>query len=203
MLSLILIIVILTVLISYQGFSNPDFKEKSLFVPYQVKYQKEYYRIFSHIFIHADFMHLSFNMISLYFLGSLLENEWNYAFGIQANFYLIALYFGGAIAATLWPYFRNAENPAYRSLGASGAVSAVIFAAMLWNPQIELYLFPIPIPIKAYVLAPLYLVFEYYSLKRGGSGIAHDAHIGGALFGILFVLLIDFTKGIEFLGLLF
>lgn len=203
MLSLILIIVILTVLISYQGFSNPDFKEKSLFVPYQVKYQKEYYRIFSHIFIHADFIHLSFNMISLYFLGSLLENEWNYAFGIQANFYLIALYFGGAIAATLWPYFRNAENPAYRSLGASGAVSAVIFAAMLWNPQIELYLFPIPIPIKAYVLAPLYLVFEYYSLKRGGSGIAHDAHIGGALFGILFVLLIDFTKGIEFLGLLF
>ena len=203
MLSLILIIVILTVLISYQGLSNPDFKEKSLFVPYKVKYQKEYYRIFSHIFIHADFIHLSFNMISLYFLGSLLENEWNYAFGIQANFYLIALYFGGAIAATLWPYFRNAENPAYRSLGASGAVSAVIFAAMLWNPQIELYLFPIPIPIKAYVLAPLYLVFEYYSLKRGGSGIAHDAHIGGALFGILFVLLIDFTKGIEFLGLLF
>lgn len=203
MLSLILIIVILTVLISYQGFSNANFTEKSLFVPYKLKYQKEYYRVFSHIFIHADFIHLSFNMISLYFLGSLLENEWNYAFGIQANFYLIALYFGGAVAATLWPYFRNADNPAYRSLGASGAVSAVIFAAMLWNPQIELSLFPIPIPIKAYVLAPLYLVFEYYSMKRGGSGIAHDAHIGGALFGILFVLLIDFTKGIEFLGLLF
>ena len=141
-------------------------------------------------------------MISLYFLGSLLENEWNYTFGIQANFYLIALYFGGAIAATLWPYFRNAENPAYRSLGASGAVSAVIFAAMLWNPQIELSLFPIPIPIKAYVLAPLYLVFEYYSMKRGDSGIAHDAHIGGALFGILFVLLVDINKGIEFLALL-
>ena len=203
MLSLILIIVILTVLISYQGFSNEDFTEKSLFVPYKVKYQKEYYRIFSHVFIHADLIHLSFNMISLYFLGSVLEDQWNYVFGIQASFYLIALYFGGAIVATFWPYFRNADNPAYRSLGASGAVSAVIFAAMLWNPQLELSLFPIPIPIKAYVLAPLYLAFEYYSMKRGGSGIAHDAHIGGALFGILFVLLIDFTKGIEFLGLLF
>ena len=202
MLSLILIIVLLTVLISYQGFSNADFKEKSLFIPYRVKYNKEFYRTFSHIFIHADWMHLLFNMISLYFLGSVLEAEWIYVFGMQANFYLIALYFGGAIVATLWPYFRNAENPAYRSLGASGAVSAVIFAAMLWNPQIELYLFPIPIPIKAYVLAPLYLVFEYYSLKRGGSGIAHDAHIGGALFGILFVLLIDFNKGIDFLALL-
>ncbi len=203
MLSLILIIVILTVLISYQGFSNADFTEKSLFVPYKVKYQKEYYRIFSHIFIHADWTHLSFNMISLYFLGSFLEDQWNYSFGIQASFYLIALYFGGAIVATLWPYFRNADNPAYRSLGASGAVSAVIFAAMLWNPELELYLMFIPIPIKAYVLAPLYLFFEYYSLKRGGSGIAHDAHIGGALFGILFVLLVDFNKGIEFLGLLF
>jgi len=203
MLSLILIIVILTVLISYQGFSNADFTEKSLFVPYKVKYQKEYYRIFSHVFIHADLIHLSFNMISLYFLGSVLEDQWNYVFGIQASFYLIALYFGGAIVATFWPYFRNADNPAYRSLGASGAVSAVIFAAMLWNPQLELSLFPIPIPIKAYVLAPLYLAFEYYSMKRGGSGIAHDAHIGGALFGILFVLLIDFTKGIEFLVLLF
>ena len=202
MLSLILIIVILTVLISYQGFSNSDFVEKSFFIPHKVKYNKEYYRIFSHIFIHADLIHLSFNMISLYFLGSLLENEWNYAFGIQANYYLIALYLGGAVAAALWPYFRNAENPAYRSLGASGAVSAVIFAAMLWNPQIELSLFPIPIPIKAYVLAPLYLIFEYYSMKRGGSGIAHEAHIGGALFGILFVLLVDSNKGIEFLVLL-
>ena len=202
MLSLILIIVILTVLISYQGFSNADFTEKSLFVPYKVKYQKEYYRIFSHVFIHADLIHLSFNMISLYFLGSVLEDQWNYVFGIQASFYLIALYFGGAIVATFWPYFRNADNPAYRSLGASGAVSAVIFAAMLWNPQLELSLFPIPIPIKAYVLAPLYLAFEYYSMKRGGSGIAHDAHIGGALFGILFVLLVDINKGIEFLALL-
>ena len=133
-------------------------------------------------------------MISLYFLGSFLEDQWNYNFGTQANYYLILLYFGGAIVATLWPYFRYAENPAYRSLGASGAVSAVIFAAMLWNPQLELYLMFIPIPIKAYVLAPLYLIFEYYSMKRGGSGIAHDAHIGGAL--LEFICIIDrFQKG--------
>tara|TARA_Y100001978_G_C23640417_1_gene408021 strand:- start:418 stop:1029 length:612 start_codon:yes stop_codon:yes gene_type:complete len=203
MLSLILIIVILTVLISYQGFSNSDFVEKSFFIPYRVKYNKEYFRIFSHLFIHADWTHLSFNMISLYFLGGFLENQWNYEYGNLSNYYLLVLYFGGGITATLWPYFRNSQNPAYRSLGASGAVSAVIFAAMLWNPQLELYLMFIPIPIKAYILAPLYLVFEYYSLKRGGSGIAHDAHIGGALFGILFVLLIDSNKGIEFLALLF
>lgn len=203
MLSITLIIVGLTVLISYQGFSNAAFREKSLYMPYRVKYNKEYYRIMSHIFVHGDWGHLCFNMFSLYFLGSFLETQWTYEFGLSANYYFIALYFGGGVAATLWPYYRNSENSLYRSLGASGAVSSVIFGAMLWQPELELYLMFIPIPIKAYVLGPLYLLYEYYSMKRGGSGIAHDAHLGGALFGILFVLLIDSNKGIEFLALFF
>jgi membrane associated rhomboid family serine protease len=142
-------------------------------------------------------------MISLYFLGSFLETQWSYEFGLMGNYYFIILYFGGALIATVWPYYRNSENPAYRSLGASGAVSSVVFATMLWYPQLELYLMFIPIPIKAYILGPLYLAVEYYSMKRGGTGVAHDAHLGGALFGILFVLLIDSNKGIEFLALLF
>ena len=201
MFSITFIIIGLTVLISYQGFSNDLFKEKSMYMPYRVKYNKEYYRIMSHVFVHGDWGHLCFNMFSLYFLGSFLETQWTYEFGLSANYYFIALYFGGGVAATLWPYYRNSENSLYRSLGASGAVSSVIFGAMLWQPELELYLMFIPIPIKAYVLGPLYLLYEYYSMKRGGSGIAHDAHLGGALFGILFVLLIDSNKGIEFLAL--
>ena len=155
----------------------------------------------SHIFVHGDWGHLCFNMFSLYFLGSFLETQWTYEFGLSANYYFVALYFGCGVVATLWPFYRNSENTLYRSLGASGAVSSVIFGAMLWQPELELYLMFIPIPIKAYVLGPLYLLYEYYSMKRGGSGIAHDAHLGGALFGILFVLLIDSNKGIEFLAL--
>jgi membrane associated rhomboid family serine protease len=203
MLSLTLLIVLLTVLISYQGFSNIKFQENSMYVPYEVKYNKAYYRMLSHIFIHADWTHLSFNMISLYFLGSFLETQWSFEFGLMGNYYFILLYFGGALIATIWPYYRSSENPGYRSLGASGAVSSVVFATMLWYPQLELYLMFIPIPIKAYILGPLYLAVEYYSMKRGGTGVAHDAHLGGALFGILFVLLIDSNKGIEFLALLF
>lgn len=203
MLSLTLLIVLLTVLISYQGFSNIKFQENSMYVPYEVKYNKAYYRMLSHIFIHADWTHLSFNMISLYFLGSFLETQWSFEFGLMGNYYFILLYFGGALIATIWPYYRNSEYPGYRSLGASGAVSSVVFATMLWYPQLELYLMFIPIPIKAYILGPLYLAVEYYSMKRGGTGVAHDAHLGGALFGILFVLLIDSNKGIEFLALLF
>ncbi|MEJ6505557.1 MAG: rhomboid family intramembrane serine protease [Crocinitomicaceae bacterium] len=201
MFSITFIIIGLTVLISYQGFSNDLFKEKSMYMPYRVKYNKEYYRIMSHVFVHGDWGHLCFNMFSLYFLGSFLETQWASEFGPSANYYFIALYFGGGVFATLWPFYRNCENELYRSLGASGAVSSVIFGAMLWQPELELYLMFIPIPIKAYVLGPLYLLYEYYSMKRGGSGIAHDAHLGGALFGILFVLLIDSNKGIEFLAL--
>ena len=89
-----------------------------MFIPYEVKYNKEYYRMLSHVFIHADWTHLSFNMISLYFLGSFLETQWVYEFGLMANYYFVILYFGGALTATLWPFYRNSENPSYRSLGA-------------------------------------------------------------------------------------
>ena len=149
--------------------------------------------------VHADFTHLAFNMISLYYLGSYLEMELNYAYGTMGTYYYMLIYLLGGIAATVLPYIRNSENSMYRSLGASGAVSSVIFATILWNPELELMLLFIPIPIKAYVLGPLYLAFEYFSMKKGASGIAHDAHIGGAIFGILFVLLIDADKGVKFL----
>jgi membrane associated rhomboid family serine protease len=105
------------------------------------------------------------------------------------------------IAATFLPMLKHQDQPSYRSLGASGAVSAVLFAVICWNPTLSLSLMFIPIPIPAYIFGPLYLLFEYYSLKKGNTGIAHDAHIGGAIFGILFVLMLDPSKGIQFVNL--
>ncbi len=194
------IIVILTCLISFQAFNNQSFRDQCLFVPYAVKHRNEYHRIISHILIHADFSHLAFNMISLFYLGGFLEMELTNTYGDVGVIYYIILYVSGGIAATIIPLNKNSENPLYRSLGASGAVSAVVFATILWSPQLELMLMFIPIPIKAYVLGPIYLAIEYFSMRRGGSGIAHDAHLGGAVFGILFVLLINANKGIEFLN---
>jgi membrane associated rhomboid family serine protease len=98
---------------------------------------------------------------------------------------------------------KHQDNPAYRSLGASGAVSAVIFAAILWDPSMLLVIMFLPFPIPAYIFGPIYLAIEYFSMKRGGTGIAHDAHLGGAIFGILFVLLLNFEKGKEFIDLIF
>jgi len=193
------IIVALTCLISWQALNNQNFQNQCMFIPYNVKHSNEYYRLLSHVLVHADFAHLAFNMISMFYLGKYLEMQLVYEYGNLGMYYFIILYLLGGLAATILPYSRNSGNSMYRSLGASGAVSAVVFATIMWNPQLELMLLFIPIPIKAYILGPIYLAVEYYSMRRGGSGIAHDAHIGGALFGILFVLLIDPNKGVEFL----
>jgi membrane associated rhomboid family serine protease len=158
----------------------------------------------SSIFIHADLNHLVFNMISLYFLGNLFEQQMIQIYGVQlgsVNFLL--LYLLGGVAAEIYPFIRHQDDPYYRSLGASGAVSAVIFAAIFWNPTMDLYLFFIPFPIPAYIFGPIYLAFEYFAMKRGTTNIAHDAHIGGALFGIFFVLLLNPNKGLEFFQAIF
>jgi len=142
-------------------------------------------------------------MLSLYFLGSIIEFEMIAAYGfVKGEIQFLIIYFIGGLFSTLIPFMRHQNNPNYRSLGASGAVSSVIFATILWRPDIELMLFFIPIPIPAYVFGPLYLAFEYWADKRGQSGIAHDAHIGGALFGIFYVLIINIDKGKEFINYL-
>jgi membrane associated rhomboid family serine protease len=199
---MILFFLILTVVISWQAFQNQALLSRLLLEPYAVKHRGEFYRLLSHMLVHADFTHLAFNMMTLYFIGSYLEQIWQLQFGLMnSRIYLFLLYVVGGLCATLWPMIRNQDNPSYRSLGASGAVSAILFAFILWDPTQSLYLMFIPIPIPAYVFGPLYLAFEYYSMRKGKSGIAHDAHIGGAIFGVLFVLLIAPEKGMQFVHL--
>jgi len=202
--SLVLIIIGITVLISFSVENKPDQKEKMLFVPNLIKHNGEYHRIISSVFIHSDLNHLVFNMISLYFLGNLFEQQLTEVYGIQlGSLNFVLLYLLGGIASEIYPFIRHQDDPYYRSLGASGAVSAVIFAAIFWNPTMDLYLFFIPVPIPAYIFGPIYLAFEYFAMKRGTTNIAHDAHIGGALFGILFVLLLNPNKGLEFFQAIF
>jgi membrane associated rhomboid family serine protease len=202
--SFVLIILISTGLVSWQALQNAQLKDRFLFIPYSVKNNKEYYRLFSHLFIHADITHLAFNMLSLYSLGSLFEKQLqlNYGF-LTGSIHFILLYFLGGLASAFVIYFRNQNNPSYRSLGASGAVSAVIFASIIWNPTMSLMIMFIPIPIPAYLFGPIYLMIEFFALRRGGTGIAHDAHIGGALFGILYILFLNIEKGKQFFDLIF
>tara|TARA_B110000285_G_scaffold231625_1_gene300771 strand:- start:35 stop:667 length:633 start_codon:yes stop_codon:yes gene_type:complete len=198
----ILILIILAVVgVSLYAFKNRELQNKMLYIPYDCKHNGRYSTMFTHIFIHADTNHLMFNMFSMYFLGDVLLNYGLInSYGVfvgQAHF--LALFILGGLFATLIPYIRNQDNPNYRSLGASGAVSAIIFAAIMWNPGMKLNIMFIPIDIPAVVFGPLYLLYEFYAAKKGNTGIAHDAHIGGAMFGVIYVLIINFGKGTDFL----
>ncbi len=204
LISFLMIIIIVTVIVSLNTFNKQRFLNKWVYSPYRVKHEKEYYRLFSHMFIHADSVHLIFNMMSLYFLGSFLESAFIDFYGlVGGEIHFIILYFFGGLFSTLIPFTRNQDNPNYRALGASGAVSAVIFAAIIWNPEMQLSILFLPIPIPAYIFGPIYLAFEYWADRRGGTGIAHDAHIGGAIFGVIYVLIINIEKGKEFLSIIF
>jgi len=222
--NILILFLLIIVGVSIKAFGDSAFMERFMFIPYLVKRDKQYYRIASHMLIHGDWMHLIFNGVSLYFLGkgflTITAGEYSMTNDLRTSFLLDdglmstygalmgQVHFGlifilGGLFASIIPYIRNQDNPSYRSLGASGAVSAVIFAAILWNPEMRLSLFFIPIAIPAYIFGPLYLLFEFVMDKRGNSGIAHDAHIGGAIFGVLYVLIINFDKGRDFFNLFF
>jgi membrane associated rhomboid family serine protease len=202
--SLLTIILATTVIVSVNGFSNRSMLERWLYIPYDVKHHHAYERIISHMWVHADLIHLVFNMMSLYFLGGYLESEFINQYGFfRGEVHFAILYLGGGLFSTIIPYVRHQDNSSYRSLGASGAVSSVIFAPVLWDPTLPLSLMFLPFAIPAYIFGPLYLAFEYWADRRGGTGIAHDAHIGGAIFGIIYVLITNIDKGKFFLHLVF
>ena len=204
-LSITLIIIIATVLVSIQGFNNQDFMYRMAFSPYDVKHHGKQFKFVTHMFVHGDWGHLIFNMISFYMFGEMMENVLVLHYGLLAGkLHFVLIYFLGGFFATLWPMARNHNNPAYLSLGASGAVSSLIFAAILWRPDMQLGLIFIPgIMIPAYIFGPLYLAFEFWAFKRGKTNIAHDAHIGGAIFGIIYILIINIDKGKDLITLIF
>jgi len=204
LLSILFLVIGMNILISSQVFNSISWREKLILSPYLIKHDGQWYRLFSHSWIHADWQHLLFNMASLYFLGDLILNNWLDLYGdIKGTGIFLFLYIAGGVAATIFPYLKNQDNSSYRALGASGAVSAVIFAAILWNPTMRLGILFIPFPIPAYIFGPLYLLIEYFAMRNIKTGVAHDAHLGGALFGILFVLFLNLDKGKEFVNLFF
>ena len=192
--TLILLGVIVTV--SLVGFSNKEFMEKYLFYPYRVKHYGEYYRFMSHGFLHLDVLHLLFNSIVLYQFGSLLErffiekHEQQIGEAVYWAFILAAMFVSCIIS-----FLRNKDNPHYKSLGFSGVTSAMVFAIILLAPDLEMGLIFLPIRVPAWLFGAVYLGFEIYADRQKKSNIAHDAHIAGAVFGIIFIFLtnIDFV----------
>jgi membrane associated rhomboid family serine protease len=158
-----------------------------IFLPPAISMRHQYYRFVTCGFIHADLMHLAFNMFTLYFFGRALEAYYMGILGLQ-HYYFPILYITALVVANIPSYMKQHDNYNYRSLGASGAVCAVMFAFILIDPWQRLGLFGI-VPMPAILYAVLFLGYTIYMSRRGGDNVNHDAHLWGSLFGVVFTIL--------------
>lgn len=189
MLTITLIILLLTCVISFTAFSNQRIIDDLIFYPPAISQRNQWYRFITCGFIHADIMHLAFNMYTFYLFGGMVEEAFTSIYGESGKILYAILYFTSLVVCLLPTYFQHKDNYHYRSLGASGAVSAVIFIGVFLNPTMGMGIFPIPFHIPAFIFGPLYLVISFYLAKKGGGNINHSAHIWGALYGIVFLVI--------------
>lgn len=196
--SITLVIAAITVIVSLLGFNSPKVIDSLVFYGPAISKRRQYYRFVTCGFIHADFMHLAFNMLAFYSFGITLEKGLFASpeiFGTEAPFHYAMLYFGGLIVSSVPDYFKHKDNYYFRSLGASGAVSAVIFSCIVLYPTMGIGFIFIPVPIPGWIFGLLYLGISAYLDKQGKGQINHGAHLWGAIFGIVFTVLFVSLKG--------
>jgi membrane associated rhomboid family serine protease len=194
-------LIIANVIFSLIGFSNPALVDKTIMWPYRVARENQYIRFITSGFLHADFIHLFFNMFTFFFFGSALEMYFN-RLGLGGNLSYLLLYFLGLIISDIPSYIKHKDDYNYRSLGASGAVAAVVFATIVFSPWSSIYLYG-AIKISAAVYAGLYIIYCVYMGKKDSDRINHDAHLWGSLFGLAFTLiLIAYLQPTLFAGII-
>jgi membrane associated rhomboid family serine protease len=183
--SVTLILLIITVGISFLAFNDSMYFYKLQHHPFTEIRQKEYYRWLTSGFIHADYMHLGVNMFVFYQFGGIVEQYYTSVFGDTTgrSLYLV-LYLGAIVAGALPTYFKQQNNESYAAVGASGGVAGVMFAFALFSPTSQILLYGF-IPLYAVLWAVLYLVYEQWAGRRGQDNIGHDAHFYGAIFGFI------------------
>jgi membrane associated rhomboid family serine protease len=192
MMSQTLIIIVLTAVTSFLAFSNQKLYGDLIMYPPAIS-RGQYYRLLTSGFIHADYSHLIFNMLTLYFFGKFVEEAMG---SIIGRYGFLALYLGGIIISDIPSYLKNRNNSHYASLGASGGVSSVVFAFILFAPW-AWFAFP---PVPAIVYGIGYLVYCVYMGKKGGDRVNHDAHFWGALYGVVFTIINEPRIGAYFIN---
>ncbi len=190
------IIIAVTVLISLGAFSNRDINNKLILFPFGMDNPSEYYRLLSSGFIHGDYGHLFFNMYALYAFGNYMESIFS---ELTFQWVYVLLYLTAIIVASLPAFFKHRLHSYYSALGASGGVSAIIFAFIYFHPWSKIGFIFIPVGIPAVLFGVLYLIYSAYSARKGNDNIGHDAHFWGAVYGFVFAFFNDPTHGRLFL----
>jgi membrane associated rhomboid family serine protease len=181
-----LLIIAITCIVSFMAFKNSRLMNDLILWPPAITRQREYHRLVTYGLVHGDFNHLLFNMFTLFFFGRQMEGFFTDRLGMLG---FVLFYIGGLVVSILPTYLKNRSNPNYRSLGASGAVSAVLFAYILLAPWSRIIVLVVPMP--AIVYAVLYTGYSIYMDRRGQGNINHSAHLWGAAYGVIFMLLVD------------
>lgn len=182
---IVLILIAITTAITYWGFSNQFVFQRYQFQVGAILHHKQYRRLISSAFLHADWTHLLFNMLTLYFFSPVIID----VYGVMLYF---ILYFAAVLAGNLFSLWLYQKRPSYAAIGASGGVSGIIFASIALMPLSSIYLFFIPIPIPAWLFATLYFAYSVWQMlnPKPWDNQGHAAHIGGAAIGIIFALLL-------------
>lgn len=185
-----IILILITVAISFAAFKSPKLMDQLQFNASKIIHKNEYHRLVTHAFIHANWEHLFVNMIVLFSFGQAIEAYFKYNFGNNEILFYLLLYFGGILVSNIYALIKHRNNYFYNSVGASGAVSSILFAAIFFDPWNSIYFFGI-LPIPGIVFAVLYLVYSYQMSHKQNDNVAHDAHFLGALYGFIFPVLLN------------
>ncbi len=186
--SITLFIIVLTSIISVYALSNEEVFSKLKFNAYDARHSNHWYRFFTYGFVHAGYIHLFINMFVLYSFGAVVEYHFQIYFPGKAGLYYILLYAGGLILSVIPAFGKHKNDVFYNAVGASGAVAAVLFSSIILYPTGKILFLFIPVPISAPLFGIFYLGYEYYMAKRGQDNIGHDAHLWGAIFGVVFTI---------------
>jgi len=185
-------IIVATVIISLYHWSlSEDRQHRWMLHPYSIKHKRQFDRFLSSGVIHSGYVHLLFNMLTFYFFGGYVESAFTFYLGgaVTGSIAFVALYLLGMVVSAIPSVYKHRDQPHYYSLGASGAVSAVVFSAIMFNPVMPICLF-FAICLPGFILGTLYLIYSYFQGRAMADHINHDAHLYGALFGMVFTLIL-------------